>query len=242
MVWGFDGDQFDKFVKCYTEGLPFFHIDHAYFKRGYEHGNFRMNFRHWHQTNVFYGLSADRTAPWRKRFMPWKTDGKKVVIVTPSPKICQMIGWQTGSHKHPKDWARQMEAEVKKHTDRPVYIKEKGEGFLGCIQDAWAVVSLSSVAEVEAVMFGVPVFVSHDSPARAVGLSLSQLDRIERPEYPDREDWFRTLSYSQYNKEEMASGKAWGILRELYGDHDIRAITNGGGELDAPQRPDEHHP
>jgi len=222
---GFEDDHLDKMVHCWKNNLPFFHIDHSYFKRGYrkppEHGNFRVNFRHFHQTGLFE-LPPDRADRWRDRVKPWKKDGRTVVIVTPSARVCRVLGSVGWGHIHPEDWTRQMEAKLRKYTGRPLFVKTKGEGFAGTIENAWAVVSLSSVAETEAAMAGVPVFVSKHSPANQVGLSLDDLERIDEPVYPDREQWLRTLSYSQFNTEEMASGMAWRLLKELYGDHHSR--------------------
>ena len=238
ILWGFQGGHIDKLLRCFQNGYPFFHLDHSYFKRGYrnpsEEGNFRVNFRHFHQTRVIPDLPADRAGMWRNRVGGWKTDGKVVVIVEPSPNITRVLGTLSGHHVHPKDWCRSVEEKVKRFTDRPVYRKEKGGGFEGVLRNAWAVISISSVAEVEAAVYGVPVFVGEDSPARCVGLSLDELDKIETPTYPDREDWLRTISYSQFSGEEMQTGKAWGILRELYGDHHIRGTPDGAPELDAP--------
>ncbi len=206
-MWGFDEDPLTKYRECVEKNLPFFHMDHAYFKRGYEHGNCRVNFCHFHQTNIL-DVPADRSAIGRKRLREWKRDGSSIVVVVPSERICLLLGTS------PKNWIRQVTQEIKQHTDRPIFIKEKGGSILDAIKNAWATVSLSSVAEVESVMFGVPVFVSRDSPALPMGLC--DLSKIETPVYPERDPWINSLSYSQFHTSEMASGKAADILRNLY--------------------------
>lgn len=206
-MWGFDEDPLLKYRECLDKGLPFFHMDHAYFKRGYEHGNFRVNFGHFHQTRIL-DVPSDRSALGRKRLKEWKQDGTLVVVVVPSERICHLLGTT------PKIWQRQATEEIRQHTDRPIVIKEKGGSILDTIKNAWAVVSLSSVAEVESVLSGVPVFVSRDSPAYPVGLC--DLSQIETPVYPDRDQWINSLCYSQFHISEMESGKAADILRDLY--------------------------
>jgi len=195
--------------------LPFIHLDHAYFKRGYRNppdtANFRVNYCHFHQTRLITGLPPDRADQWRKRVQPWKTDGASIIVIIPSDRISGFLG--------EREWAKRVSQELRRYTSRPIIVKEKGPGLDGYLKTAWAVVSLSSVSEVEAVLAGVPVFVGKHSPANQVGSGW--IESIESPQYPDREDWLRTLSYSQFNGDEMASGKAWGILKELYGDHEL---------------------
>jgi hypothetical protein len=215
ILWGFGGSQEDKLRECWKGGLPFFHLDHAYFKRGYrnppDYGRFRANYCHFHQTRLIKNLPPERANPLRKRLQAWKKDGANVIVIIPSDRISGFLG--------EREWAKRMALELKRHTDRSIVVKEKGPGLGDYLANAWAVVSLTSVAEVEAVMAGVPVFVGPHSPACQVGSAW--IEEIERPQYPDREDWLRTLSYSQFDTDEMASGKAWGIMKELYGNHDI---------------------
>lgn len=164
--------------------------------------------------------------------LPWKKDGRAIVVIVPSPRITNAIGVLRGAHNNPEDWSRRIVEKLSGITNRPTVIKVKGDGLSGVLANAWAVVSISSVAEVEAVMAGIPVFVSQDSPARQVGLSLHDLERIDDPIYPDRENWLRTLSYSQFDTDEMRSGYAYNKLKELYGDSDLQRVANGDPELD----------
>lgn len=212
LIWGFGDPHEQKIIHCMREKLPFFHMDHAYFKRGYEHGNFRVNFGHFHQTRTL-DLPEDRSGLARKRLEEWK-QGRDVVVIVPSERICMILSALQGRFVGPKDWCRATEEELKKHTDRPIVRKEKGGSILDVLRNAHAVVSLSSVAEVEAAVRGIPVFTSWDSPACQV--SEKDLSKIETPIYPEREGWLRTLSYSQFTLEEMRNGTAASILKELY--------------------------
>lgn len=217
VFWGFGDPVEEKLVRCMVEDRPFFHMDHAYFKRGYEHGNFRVNFGHFHQTKL---LDVPLRIPLvRKRLQEWKR-GDRVVVIVPSDRICMVLSSRYERLISPKEWARQTEAELRKYTDRPIVRKEKGGSVLDVLRNAHACVSLSSVAEVEAAVFGVPVFTSVDSPAAQI--SEKDLSRIEHPIYPDRDAWLNTLSYSQFHLSEIRDGTAASILKELYGDFDLR--------------------
>lgn len=214
IFWGFDEPTFGKVMKLMQERKPFLHLDHAYFKRGYEHGNVRVNFGHFHQTRLL-DVPEDRVTLARKRLEPWRKSGSHVVIVSPSERICRLLSQLRGIPGNSKDWCRMAESDVKRYTDRPVIVKDKGGSFLDAIRNAWAVVSLSSVAEVEAVVHGVPVFVSQDSPAYPM---TGELKDIEKPSYPDRDIWLRTLSYSQFHLSELSDGTIKTTLERIYGD------------------------
>mgnify|MGYP003968711367 FL=1 len=79
------------------------------------------------------------------------------------------------------------------------------------LKDCWAVVTHQSNVAGDAVMNGVPAFVSEHSAAFTLGNT--KLSNIEKPHYSDDvEKWFRHLSYNQFNLDEMKSGFAWEIL------------------------------
>lgn len=222
IFWGFDDPTLGKIVRCMKEKKPFLHLDHAYFKRGYEHGNVRVNFGHFHQTRLL-DLPEDRVLLARKRLESWR-NGRDVVIVAPSERICRALSGMRGIPANARDWCRRAESEVKRFTSRPVVVKEKGGSFLDAIKNAHAVISLSSVAEVEAVVHGVPVFVSQDSPA--FQMNSGDLSCIETPKYPDREMWLRTLSYSQYHLSELSDGSIRRHLERCYGDLQLHGTAD----------------
>lgn len=226
LFWGFGDPVEEKMVRCMREGLPFLHLDHAYFKRGYEHGNVRVNFGHFHATRLL-DVPGDRAGLARKRLEPWR-EGRHIVLVSPSERICRVLAQVRGIPANAKDWVRQAESKLREYTSRPIVVKEKGGSFLDAIKGAHAVVSLSSVAEVEAAVHGVPVFVTQDSPAAAVGLL--DWSRIESPIYPDRDAWLRSLSYSQFHVSEFA-GTTRKIIEGLYGDFYLQRATDGGSKL-----------
>ena len=106
-------------------------------------------------------------------------------------------------------WNRETEQELKKLYGRRVYVKPKDGNPL---PKARAFVVHSSVAAVEAAQGGIPVFGPPTSPAHGIGQE--DLTKIDSPIYPDRTNWVRTLTYSQFTLDEIKNGTAWAIIRE----------------------------
>ena len=199
--WGFESEDVFRW-----KDRRYIFCDHAYFDRGYDKMNFRVIYSAPHQLKVRHDLPDDRM----RRFCPFPRDwkqGSKVVVIPPPPMLARFYGAES--------WTAETVEALRKHTDREIVVKEKASGPLeGVLHEAWAVVSHSSVAAVEAAYRGVPVFGPETSPAYGVGLS--DLSMIEAPDFPDREDWLRTLSYSQFSLDEITNGTARALLEEFW--------------------------
>jgi hypothetical protein len=200
VIMGFDQNADNLVMQCMKEGREFYHIDHAYFDRGYEGGNFRVVKNGIHQNRLKVAPPSSR------KIKDWQ-DGEIVIIIPPPPKIAKVFGL--------KDWVDETVATVRKHTDRQIMVKQK-QTFLPLefwLEKAHCLVSFASVADVEAVMNGVPVFVSKHSPAASVGEF--DFSKIEEPIKPNRQLWLDTLSYSQFHISQMSSGEAWRALNAV---------------------------
>jgi hypothetical protein len=82
--------------------------------------------------------------------------------------------------------------------------------------DIFALVTFNSVAAVESVFHGIPVFTLASSNA-AAPVGLRDLSQIENPYYADADKlyaWACHLSYGQFHVNEMKTGKVWEILNE----------------------------
>lgn len=171
---------------------------------------------------------------------PWKKDGEHIIVCGQHGLSEQWKGLP------PMDeWMLSICRKITLHSNRriilrphprfpvsPDYIKEfsnvliakpkRVEGtyddfdFDETLENAWAVVNHSSGPAISAVISGVPVFVGRSSLAYDVGLGITDLDRIENPEYPtNREEWLNKISYTEWTTEEIASGVVWEKLKEL---------------------------
>jgi hypothetical protein len=127
---------------------------------------------------------------WRK--------GDDVLIFPPSNTIAATFDAQS--------WVEDTKHELRKFTDRRLIVKykEAPKPLKEYLKTAHAVVGYGTVASVEAALYGVPVFCGPRCPATPVGLK--SLDQIENPAYPDREPWFKSLTWSQFSLSEIQSG------------------------------------
>ena len=79
--------------------------------------------------------------------------------------------------------------------------------FKDTLNNVWAVVNHSSNPAIEAVINGIPVFVSEDSLCHDVGNH--SLDNINNPAMPDRQEWANKLSYTEWFEDEIEKGLPW---------------------------------
>lgn len=169
---------------------------------------------------------------------PWREDGKHIIVCGQHGASEQWKGMPPVD-----EWMLNITRKIKSKTNRkvilrphprfpvsPDYIREFNNvliakpkkingsyddfNFEEALEGCWAVVNHSSGPATTAVMQGVPVFVSSHSLARDVGLGLDDLDRIEDPAMPDREDWLNKISYTEWTVDEIASGIVWKKLKE----------------------------
>jgi hypothetical protein len=154
----------------------------------------------------------------RLQWRGWKKTGSKILVVAPSEKPCKYYGI---NHI---DWINNTVAELKKHTDREIVIREKGSRtertsssiiYDAFDQDIYAVVTYNSIAAAEAVAYGIPAFAM--APTCAKSVTLDDLSKIETPYYPDPDfvhRWLSSLAYGQFHLDEMLTGKAWRMVLE----------------------------
>ena len=174
--------------------------------RGIEGGYYR-----WHvncfQMNEVRDVPADR---WKalqlnKELRPWKKGGRKIVIADTLPDY-----WDVRTL--PRDWSARMAAYLRTKTDRPIVVRHK-ESKLSLqdeLKDAHCLVAHGSIAAVEAVVMGTPVFVDQESAASFMGRV--GFEDIENPVYPDRQQWLNSLAYCQWNESELCNGTLFKML------------------------------
>lgn len=168
--------------------------------------------------SYFYGSNRDDSR--RKQLgidlKPWK-QGSDILICGQHGNSEQWAG-----NPPMNDWIRNTVSELRKHTKRNIKVRAHprfpiamelfqdgisrsiAKDYIDEIKTAWAVIGHNSNPTTEAVINGVPVFVSPSSLASPVGnLDLS---KIENPEMPDREQWLNDLCWTEWTADEMAKG------------------------------------
>jgi len=200
-----------------ASGRPWLYWDRGYLRRshttwlprGTNGGYYRWHLNDFQMRRVV-DRPDDRLSLLRAPPGPWRREGEHIVVAAPSETYAAFHGIP--------DWTAVTVARLRELTRRPVRIREKNSQTpLGDdLRGAHALVTHGSVAAVEAVMLGCPVFVDPSCAAAAVGRT--ELVEIERPRYPDRTRWLRSLAYCQFTEEEMFSGNIWGLLDEGSGN------------------------
>jgi hypothetical protein len=210
--------------KCWLYGRDFYYVDTGYF--GNERTSSNPNgWKYWHrvvkndlQHGEIIARPDDRFRKFNKKFTPWKKTGRKILVAAPDEKPCKFYGVTKD------EWIAQTVATIKQYTDRPVEVRERAAKRIDRIandtlqsaldQDVFALVTFNSVAAVESVFHGIPVFTL--APANAASpVALQDLAKINEPYYPDQDKlyaWACHLAYGQVHVNEMKNGSALRII------------------------------
>lgn len=186
----------------------FWYIDNAYFGRG---DFFRIT-----EGAIQHNGKGVPSEYGRARFRqhgvtiePWRKSGRTVLVCLQSDNFMSLT-----CGIDPDEYRLTLEANIKKATDREIVIRTKASEttFEQDLQSAWCVITHTSNCAVQAVLAGVPAFVT--GPSAALPMGSADLGRIEDPVYPDgRRDWAALLAENQWTVEEIRCGDAWRALR-----------------------------
>ena len=83
--------------------------------------------------------------------------------------------------------------------------------FTSALTRAHAVVNYNSNPAIESVMAGVPVYVDQSSLCWPVGNAIG--GDVEHPAKPDRTEWLKQISYTEWFVEEIKQGLPWKRLK-----------------------------
>ena len=136
---------------------------------------------------------------------PWNTGGQNIVVADTLHFYWDFIG--------DLHWVKRTVEEIKKHTDRPIVIRDKESKvpLNAELARAHCLVAHGSIAAIEAVVMGCPVFVDKINAGRLVGQT--DFSKIETPIYPERQPWLNSLAYTQFNEKELVDGTLWKLIR-----------------------------
>lgn len=203
-----------------AEGRDWYYCDNAYFDVARE--------RYFRITRNAFQLSGpaepdnarfEALYPW-SRMKPWRKTGRHIVVCETSAWFMELCGY--GPH-----WLTDTLGELARHTDRPVRLRRwlgnkvaQAASLQADLDGAWALVTHCSAAANEAVLAGIPVFVTGESAAAP--MASGPLSNIEHPLTPaGRREWAAGLASNQWTQAEIRNGTAW---RSLNGrDHDPAA-------------------
>lgn len=216
----------DIMKRCWKDGRPFRYMDTGYF--GNRPNPLNPHGWKWYHRVVDNNLQHDAIIPrpadrWEKLRIPiqsWRRTGRNIIIAAPDEKPCKFYDI------HPKEWLDTTVAKIKQHTNRPVIIRNRvadpkartrnSETSFSAVLagDVFAVVTFNSVAATEAILAGIPAFVT--APCNAAKPVANQdLANIDHPWYPDEQmvhAWACHLAYGQFHISELEDGTAQKIL------------------------------
>ncbi len=168
-------------------------------------------------------------------FVPWKQRGQTIIVLGQHHASEQWAGMPDM-----KTWFESQVQQIRKYTDRPIQIRPHPRNNVGfdvkkypnvslknpiidvskiddtdfkdTLKDAWAVVNHSSNPAMEAVINGIPVFVSEASLCYEVGNK--NFSTINNPTMPDRSNWANRLAYTEWFEDEIAQGIPWTRIKK----------------------------
>ena len=206
--------------RCLAEKRDFYYIDTGYF------GNTKHKLYHRVTKNALqFVLPLWKDCP-DDRFLATETKintytpGRNILLCPPSQKALSYWGVDL------QEWLDSTITEIKKYTDRPIVVREKQARHtrvnvdtmeMALSSDVHCMVTYNSIAAVESLIFGKPVFTM--GPNAAQPLANTDLAKIERPYMPSRSEVRAlccNLAYNQFTPNEMQDGTAWRILQENY--------------------------
>jgi hypothetical protein len=210
--------------QCWKDSRDFFYMDTGYFGNEKTASN-PNGWKYWHRiikNNLQHGeiiqRPSDRWEQFGKQLIPWKKDGRKILIAKPDIKPCKFYSVDL------EQWVIDTVNTIKQHTDRPVEVRERSPNRIDRVQtdtlknaldnDVFALVTFNSNAATEAVMYGIPAFTL--APCNAASpVALQDLSKINEPYYADSDKlyaWACHLAYGQFHTTELKSGHAMEML------------------------------
>jgi hypothetical protein len=210
----------EAIARWQKERTPWIYWDRGYLRRMWSKGlppadhTMPGGFYRWHVSE--FQMSKIRDVPddrWKALRLahcvkPWRENGRAIIIADTLADYWNVRGLD-------ERWSYVTADHLRKQTSRPVLVRDK-ESKIPLDRElleapAHALVTHGSIAAVEAVILGFPVFVDCSSTAALVGST--DFAALEQPVRPPREKWLHSLAYCQYTEGELCDGTLWKLLQ-----------------------------
>ena len=206
--------------RCIEEKRDFYYIDTGYF------GNWKhKNYHRITKNALQYSIPLNKNCH-DDRFLKTgveinkHTVGRNILLCPPSQKALSYWGVDLA------EWLESTIAKIKQHSDRPIVIREKQSRHTRITVDTMemalsdnvhCMVTYNSIAAVEALIFGKPVFTMGPNAAQPLAnTSLSNIGTPYMPSFDEVRNLCCNLAYNQFKPKEMQDGTAWRMLQENY--------------------------
>jgi hypothetical protein len=201
---------------CERRGRDYFYIDTGYFGNGKAKTYHRVT-----KNNLQFAGALREDCPddrWRALALSIQPHrpGSRVLICPPSDKA--MMFWNLDLDQ----WLKDVVAKIQAVTDREIIVRTKparrdrvtGDSLeIALTKDIHCLVTFNSIAAIEALMLGKPVFTL--GPNAAAPLANRDLHNIDDPFMPSIDEvrlLCKNLSYQQFTNTELRDGTAWKLL------------------------------
>jgi hypothetical protein len=203
---------------CRANGRDFYYIDTGYFGNGKKKNYHRITRNDIQNFGPVRDRPADRFDRTGVSLKKVRAEGSKILLAPPSQKLLNLYDIDL------ETWLNQTLAEIGAHTDREVVIRRKqGRSTrinddtieMALSQDVYCLITYSSIAAGEAILFGKPAITLGPNAAAAVcSTSIAEIETIKRPSLDEISAWARHMAYCQFTEAEMRDGTAWRILND----------------------------
>lgn len=213
--YGAAGPLLSLWREAVQSGRTWFYADNSYFD-AFRGRCFRVTANALQLSQFTTGAPPD-DARFRRfpiSIQPWRKNGRHIVVVEQSAHHLGISGAGAG-------WLQDVCRRLRASTDRPLLIRRwtadkrvAASSLPDALRGAWALVTHTSAAANEALLAGVPVFIT--GRCAASPMASGGIEKIEQPIRPDgRERWASWLLSNQWTLDEIRSGFSWRMLSRV---------------------------
>lgn len=219
------------------QGRRWWYMDNGYLKPGHFDGHYSVTGNAFQHPGLGdFPRGYERVKKLGLIVEPWRPAGRHILLLPPTEVFARLMGFTQEA------WVNDTLEKLKRLTDRELRVRLKpgsawkgktvpmgGPSLRADLTDCHAMVTYNSKAACEAVMWGVPAFVTTKNAAYAVGkIELKEIDNPARPSDDERTIWLAALAANQWTLSEMRTGQCW---NELVSD-----VVEGRTVLPPPQQ------
>lgn len=210
---------------CVENNIPFYYLDNPYFVIGKTKDYLRVTKNNFCR-NSLGDYPDDRLKNFNVNIEDWKTKrGDSILVLPPTYAMSWFFNQYT--------WLTDTVNEIKKHTDRPIIIRQKpfnpainhrthqpvkalpiiDENAPSLEEDllkAHCLVTFNSNSAIQALQKGIPVICNEQCSAYPLTNSLQDIENLTL--HNNRQQLFNTLSYSQFSEEEIKTKFAFNYV------------------------------
>ena len=202
-------------VSKIDNNYPFWFIDSGY-------TNFLESNKKWHRlihNHLHYGkmiaAPVDRLGNFKSFPQQWRTSGDRILVIEPGSFAANIF------HVDLKTWKYEVEAELRKYTDKKIEFREKAPKKQRTKlydqlrnEDYYCIVNINSNAATESIWAGIPAITLGTHITNPVTRnSIADINNLYRGNLAD---WLCSLSYSQFTYDELVDGTAAKIVKQYH--------------------------